>query len=153
MAQSLLRDMATADSKNALIGAALFGVLFHVSIQAVEFERFMFHYLAALLVMFLSMTIVFSDCGRLAWAQAISKSICIEAVFNLSCVISISVYRSLLHRCGRFPGPTGAKLSRFWTAYISSRNLQYYKELENMQSKYGDFVRTGTAKLQLQDTS
>lgn len=41
-------DMATVKSENALIGDVLLGVLFHISIQTVEFERFMFHYLAQL---------------------------------------------------------------------------------------------------------
>lgn len=143
MAQSLLPDLAQASSHNAFIGAALLGVLFHLSIQTVEFEKFMFHYLAPLPVVALGIAVVLSDFGRLAWAQAVVKSIFIEVVFNLSCLLSISIYRMLLHRCGSFPGPVGAKLSRFWTAYISSKNLQYYKELEKMHVKYGDFVRTG----------
>lgn len=143
MAQSVIPDVAQASSHNAFIGAALLGVLFHLSIQTVEFEKFMFHYLAALPVLALGIAVVLSDFGRLAWAQAFVKSIFIEVVFNLSCLLSISIYRLLLHRCGRFPGPVGAKLSRFWTAYISSKNLQYYKELEKMHVKYGDFVRTG----------
>ncbi|KAL2278404.1 hypothetical protein FJTKL_14499 [Diaporthe vaccinii] len=41
----------------------------------------------------------------------------------------------------------GAKLSRFWTSYTSSKNFQYYKELEKMQAKYGDFVRTGPREI------
>ena len=143
MVQSLLHYAAQASSDPAFIGAALLGVLFHVSIQLVEFERFMFHYLAALPVMALGMTAVLSDFGRLAWAQAIVKSIFMETIFNLSFLLSIGVYRMLLHRCRGFPGPVGARLSRFWTAYISGKNLQYYKDLEKMQAKYGDFVRTG----------
>ncbi|KAK7721297.1 hypothetical protein SLS64_001593 [Diaporthe eres] len=70
-----------------------------------------------------------------------------ETVFNLSCLLSIGFYRLLFHRCGRFPGPMGAKLSRFWTSYTSSKNFQYYKELEKMQAKYGDFVRTGPREI------
>ncbi|KAH8758341.1 cytochrome P450 67 [Diaporthe sp. PMI_573] len=147
MVQSLPHYAAQASSDPAFIGAALLGVLFHVSIQLVEFERFMFHYLAALPVMALGMTTVLSDFGRLAWSQAIVKSIFMEIIFNLSFLLSIGVYRMLLHRCRGFPGPVGARLSRFWTAYISGKNLQYYKDLEKMQAKYGDFVRTGPREI------
>lgn len=147
MVHSLLHEMAQANSYHAFIGSALLGVLFHMSIQTVEFEKLMFHYLAALLVMAVGLSTLFSAFGHLTWPQAIVKSIIIETVFNLSCLLSIGFYRLLFHRCGRFPGPMGAKLSRFWTSYTSSKNFQYYKELEKMQARYGDFVRTGPREI------
>lgn len=145
MAHSLLGEMAHANSDHAFTTAALLGVLFHMSIQTIEFEKFMFHFLAALPIMAVAMSTVFSAFGHLTWAQALVKSVVIEGIFNLSCLLSIGIYRLLFHRCGRFPGPLGARLSRFWTSYLSSKNLQYYKELEKMQAEYGDFVRTGMA--------
>lgn len=144
-----LYEVAQADSYHVFAGSALLGVLFHVSIQFVEFEKFMFHFLAALLVMSIAVSTVFSIFGQVAWHQAIVKTVIIEVIFNSSCLFSIGIYRLLLHRCRRFPGPFGAKLSRFWTAYISSKNAQYYKELEKMQAKYGDFVRTGEKRSSL----
>ncbi|KAG6366127.1 hypothetical protein INS49_000303 [Diaporthe citri] len=118
-----------------------------MSIQTVEFEKLMFHFLAALPVMAVVMSTFFSAFGRLTWPQAFAKSVIIETVFNLSCLLSIGIYRLLFHRCGRFPGPMGAKLSRFWTSYTSIKNFQYHKELEKMQAKYGDFVRTGPREI------
>lgn len=144
MVHNQLYEMAQAISYHDFIGSALLGALFHMSIQTVEFERFMFHFLAALPVMAIVMSTMFSVLGRLTWAQSFVKSVIIETVFNLSCLLSIGIYRLLFHRCGRFPGPVGAKLSRFWTSYTSSKNFQYHMELEKMQAKYGDFVRTGT---------
>lgn len=135
--------MGQANSYHDFIGSALFGVLFHLSIQTVEFEKFMFHFLAALPVVAVVMSALFSVFGRLTWAQSFVKSAIIEMTFNLSCLLSIGIYRLLFHRCGRFPGPVGAKLSRFWTSYTSSKNFQYHVELGKMQAKYGDFVRTG----------
>lgn len=143
MVHNLLREMAQANSYPDFIGSALLGVLFHLSIQTVEFEKFMFHFLAALPVMAIVMSALFSAFGHLTWAESFLKALIIETIFNLSCLLSIGVYRLLFHRCGRFPGPVGAKLSRFWTSYISSKNFQYHMELGKMQAKYGDFVRTG----------
>lgn len=71
------------------------------------------------------------------------KPVIMEVIFNLSCLLSIGVYRLLLHRCGKFPGPLGAKLSRFLIACIPSKKPQNFKELEKMQAEHGDFVRTG----------
>lgn len=143
MAYRLLHEMAQANSRNVFVGSALCGVLFHLSIQTVEFEKFMFHFLAALPVMAVVMSTLFSAFGDLTWVQAFVKSVIIETVFNLSCLLSIGIYRLLFHRCGRFPGPLGAKLSHFWSSYTSSKNFQYHKELDQMHAKYGDFVRTG----------
>lgn len=143
MVLSLLHGVAQANSYHAFTGSALLGVLFHMSIQIFEFEKLMFHFLAALPVMAVVMSILFSAVGHLTWPQAFVKSVVIETIFNLSCLLSIGIYRLLFHRCGRFPGPVGAKLSRFWTSYTSSKNFQYHKELEKMQARYGDFVRTG----------
>lgn len=143
MAYRLLHEMAQANSYDVFVGSALCGVLFHLSIQTVEFEKFMFHFLAALPVMAVIMSTLFSAFGNLTWVQAFVKSVIIETIFNLSCLLSIGIYRLLFHRCGRFPGPLGAKLSRFWTSYTSSKNFQYHKELDKMHAKYGDFVRTG----------
>ena len=143
MVHSLLHDWAQANSYHAFIGPAFLGVLFHISIQTVEFEKYMFHFLAALPVMAVVMSTAFSAFCRLTWAQAIVRSVIIEIIFNLSCLVSIGTYCFLFRRCGRFPGPVEAKIIRFWTAYISSKDVQYYKELAKMQAKYGDFVRTG----------
>lgn len=143
MVHSLLHEMAQANLYQAFTGSALLGVLFHASIQTVEFEKFMFHFLAALPVMAVVMSAFFSAFGHLTWPQAFVKSVSIEVIFNVSCLLSIGIYRLLFHRCGKFPGPIGAKLSRFWTSYTSSKNFQYHKELEKTQKKYGDFVRTG----------
>lgn len=145
--------MAQANLYQSFTGSALLGVLFHVSIQTVEFEKFMFHFLAALPVMAVVMSAFFSVFGHLTWPQAFVKSVSIEAIFNLSCLLSIGIYRLLFHRCGKFPGPIGAKLSRFWTSYTSSKNFQYHKELEKMQEKYGDFVRTGMTTGPLPDAA
>ncbi|KAL1876456.1 hypothetical protein Daus18300_002700 [Diaporthe australafricana] len=93
------------------------------------------------------MSTIFSVFGHVAWSQATVKSVIMEIIFNLSCLLSIGVYRLLLHRCGKFPGPFGAKLSRFWTAYVSSKKPQNFKDLEIMQAKYGDFVRTGPREI------
>lgn len=142
MVHNLLPEMDQAISYHDFIGSTLLGLLFHVSIQTVEFEKFMFHFLAALPAMAVVMS-TFLVLGGLTWAQSFVKSVIIETVFNLSCLLSIGIYRLLFHRCGRFPGPVGAKLSRFWTSYTSSKNFQYHKELGKMQEKYGDFVRTG----------
>lgn len=143
MVPNLVQQAAQADLYGIVGRATVLGILFHLSIQTVEFEKIMFHYLAALPVVAVLMSTVFAVYGPCGWLEAVAKSFLFELVLNTSCLLSISIYRLLFHRCRRFPGPLGAKISRFWTAYISAKNIQYYKELDTFHSTYGDFVRTG----------
>lgn len=143
MVPDIVQQAAQADLYGIAGRAAVLGVLFHLSIQAVEFERFMFHYLAALPVVFVLMSTLFATYGPSGWLGAAAKSFLFETVFNASCLLSISLYRVLFHRCRSFPGPLGAKISRFWTAYVAAQDIQYYKELDKFHSAYGDFIRTG----------
>ncbi|ROW16851.1 hypothetical protein VPNG_01522 [Cytospora leucostoma] len=147
MAPLLVQQLAQADLYGISGRAAVLGVLFHVSIQTVEFERYMFHYLASLPVCAGLLTTVFAVYGHSGVLGAVAKSLLFETVFNASVILSIVVYRTLFHRCRKFPGPLGAKISKFWSAYVASKNIQYYKELGNFHETYGDFVRTGPREI------
>ncbi|ROW04459.1 hypothetical protein VMCG_04952 [Cytospora schulzeri] len=147
MAPNLAQQAIQADLYGIIGRAAVLGVLFHVSIQAVEFEKFMFHYLATLPVGFVLMSTVLATYGPCGWLEAVGKSCLFEFVFNGTCLLSISIYRVLFHRCRSFPGPLGVKISRFRTACIAAKNVQYYKELDKFHSMYGDFVRTGPREI------
>jgi hypothetical protein len=56
------------------------------------------------------------------------------------------VYRGMFHPLRRFPGPNGAKYSKFWHVWqcLDSRN---HLVLDGLRTKYGDFVRTGPNEL------
>jgi hypothetical protein len=56
---------------------------------------------------------------------------------------SMLVYRVYFHRLKSFPGPSMAKLSKFWHAGQVAPDAGNYRLLERLHSKYGDFVRTG----------
>ncbi|KAF3044325.1 hypothetical protein E8E12_007952 [Didymella heteroderae] len=69
--------------------------------------------------------------------------------FNITTLSSIAIYRLFFHRCRNFPGPLPAKISRFYAAYLSAKDVQYYKELAKVHEKYGDFVRTGPREISI----
>ncbi|KAL1640901.1 hypothetical protein SLS58_006517 [Diplodia intermedia] len=69
--------------------------------------------------------------------------------FALSLAISMLVYRAFFHRLRRFPGPFAARLTRFWSVYKSSKDLQYHLVLEELHKKYGDVVRVGPRELSI----
>ena len=121
------------DAFHGAQAAALLGVLFHLSIRGIEFELVMFHFLAA-------GTFVFAG---LIFAFGVAKATLFGLSFDVGALVSIAVYRLLWHRCRSFPGPLAAKLTRFYAANLSAKDLQYYKELAKLHEQYGDFVRTG----------
>ncbi|OCL07514.1 putative benzoate 4-monooxygenase cytochrome P450, partial [Glonium stellatum] len=59
----------------------------------------------------------------------------------------IVVYRLFFHRLHKFPGPFGAKLTRFYAVSRASKNIQYHKEVAKMHEQYGDFIRTGPREI------
>ncbi|KAA8901371.1 cytochrome P450 67 [Sphaerosporella brunnea] len=64
-------------------------------------------------------------------------------VFNAALTASILIHRMFLHRAGKFPGPFMARVSKFYSVFLSVKKMQYHKEVEQLHRKYGDFVRTG----------
>lgn len=115
----------------------LLGIIFHQSIRSIEFELFIFHFAIASLLIFLS----------LVFASGLLQATLLFGSFHASLFSSIVIYRLFFHRLHRFPGPFGAKLSRFYALKLSAKHVQYYKESAKMHSQYGDFVRTGRLTL------
>ena len=60
----------------------------------------------------------------------------------------IGAYRAFFHALNVYPGPWAAKLSRWWTVKQTyDSGLHYHRVLQRLQSRYGDYVRTGLSNL------
>ena len=74
--------------------------------------------------------------------QAARASALIVLSYSASLLASILVYRIFFHKLRRFPGPFGARVSKFW--HVSRLFGQpNFKLLDELHQQYGDFVRTG----------
>ena len=75
-------------------------------------------------------------------AQAASASALIVLSYSASLFTSILIYRILFHPLRHFPGPIGARVSKFWHVgkLLSQPN---FKVLDELHQQYGEFVRTG----------
>ncbi|KAB8263331.1 cytochrome P450 [Aspergillus pseudonomiae] len=73
--------------------------------------------------------------------------------FNIGLVGSISIYRLFLHRLHPFPGPFACKLTRFYSAFLAAKHIQYNVELKRLHEQYGDFVRTGPREISILRTA
>ena len=78
----------------------------------------------------------FGAAFRLAWL-VISCSV-------VSFIANMLLYRAFFHPLNRFPGPFGAKLSKFWAlGKVVESKVRWYQVAGRLQEKYGDYVRTG----------
>lgn len=123
--------------------AALLGVLFHQAIRNVEFELYMYQFMALSSASFLGLMYALVQMEGQSPFGAFLRAIVFATSFNTAVLSSIATYRLLFHRCRNFPGPLPAKISRFYAAYLSAKDVQYFKELAKVHAQYGDFVRTG----------
>jgi hypothetical protein len=139
----VFKGVAQADVFYTTGAAALLGVLFHVSIHKIEFEFIMFHFMGFYILTFFGMIYALVQAGKYSVLGAFARASFCASSFNVGLLTSIGIYRLLFHRCRKFPGPFSAKLTRFYAAKLSAKDVQYYKELAKMHCKYGDFVRTG----------
>jgi hypothetical protein len=56
----------------------------------------------------------------------------------------IGAYRAFFHPLKDYPGPLGAKLSKWWTLKQTwDSKLHYHRVLQRLQREYGDYIRTG----------
>lgn len=142
---SMLYYIARADISHSAAVSAFLALSFHLAIQGIEFEDYMFHFLAACSISWPLLMVLFVQYGQYSLVSAFTKAAVVATTFQAVLLLSIALYRLAFHRCRKFPGPIGARISRFYATYLSMKDVQYYKELQKMHSKYGDFVRTGNS--------
>jgi hypothetical protein len=122
---------------------ATLGVAFHLCIRTVEIDCRLWRLFGLYMLAWVSLAGIYNTSYGSGWLDAIATACVAGLCFNAGLVTSITIYRLFLHRLRHFPGPWGAKLSRFYAVKLASKNLQYHLELQQMHRKYGDFVRTG----------
>lgn len=72
----------------------------------------------------------------------------VTSLFWIPLWLYIGAYRAFFHPLKDYPGPFGARLSRWWTIKQTwDSDLHYHRVLQRLQSKYGDYVRTGQSPL------
>lgn len=124
--------------------SASLGVIFHLSILSREIDSASGSLLIAFFLVWAGLVIALIQHFNLNVLIAFLRASLASFSFLLSLALSTIVHRAFFHRLRHFPGPWGAKISRFWTVrLIKSSNFKYHVELERLHHRYGDFVRTG----------
>lgn len=140
----LSTSSSTMLQQTKLCIAAVAGILSHHlifirnehHIQAPQLFRF-FLLLSLLLFIAEARIWALSDSGQAAKASAL-----IVFSYGASLSTSIAIYRVFFHGLRNFPGPIGARVSKFWHVgkLLGGPN---FTVLDELHQQYGDFVRTG----------
>ncbi|KAL0261367.1 hypothetical protein SLS55_002797 [Diplodia seriata] len=128
--------------------SAILGAAFHAGTQWLEPDLIVPQTAACLAVLALAGVYVDVQVFDKPLVDTATTLAIVTFGFLLSLTVSTLVYRVFFHRLRKFPGPFAAKLSKFYSLYLS-RNLQYHFEAEKLHKKYGDVVRTGPRELSI----
>ncbi len=138
-----LENALKADVRSTATAAVCLGVLFHLCIRSIEIDYLIWHLLALSTVALSGLAYAHLALGETGLLEVAAKALLVAVSFNTGLAGSILVYRLFFHRLRSFPGPLGAKISRFYTVKLAAKSCQYNLEVAKMHEKYGDFVRTG----------
>ncbi|KKY15727.1 putative benzoate 4-monooxygenase cytochrome [Diplodia seriata] len=127
--------------------ASVYGALFHVLVvRKLDVEEHLYAFLGIYLAAMASSVPVCASILHDA-GTALGRAALLTGSFNLGLCASMLVYRAFFHRLRAFPGPFGARLSRFYVTAKSARDVQYHEVVRGWHGKYGDFIRTGPREL------
>ena len=92
----------------------------------------------------------------LKWTGSVAEFINLNAIYVFVCHIvglfsSIIIYRLYFHRLRKFPGPSLAGVTSWYANILSAQKLHNFEVLDNLHSRYGDYVRVGPRELSIKD--
>lgn len=135
--------LLSPDIAQVAITFGLWGVAFHLVVRNVEIDYRLWRLFSVYLLVWAGLVGIYLNVFGLSWLYSLGTAWFAGLSFNVGLLSSIGAYRLLFHRLRSFPGPLGAKLSRFYAVSLASKGLQYHLELKKLHEQYGDFVRTG----------
>ncbi|KAL2065841.1 hypothetical protein VTL71DRAFT_3511 [Oculimacula yallundae] len=134
-----------------MIAAAAFGILSH-NLYFIHGE----HHNTAVRIAQLSilapiaLTILLTRLSSLTFLTASLTTLTLSTTYLLSLWTSMLIYRAFFHRLRSFPGPSFAKLTKFWHV-LQLGSFDNYKRLDRWHATYGDYVRIGPSELSIVD--
>jgi len=134
--------------KKLVVSSLVFGLVMHQFFSRVEMDRYPLSLVVGALGMVVAQAIglqEFSQQFAPLW-ESWQLALLVGAAALSSLVVNILVYRGWGHSLQRFPGPYGAKLSKFWAlGKVAWSGTKWYQVVGRLQEQYGDYdyIRTG----------
>jgi len=104
----------------------IFGIFCHPFLfWPIKINNYLYHFLAILLASQISLGIAYVSLTNFGTVQALARTALVITAFYAGTFGSIVICRLVFHRLRAFPGPLGAKISRFYTLNKGSKNVQF----------------------------
>ncbi|KAI9645352.1 hypothetical protein NHQ30_006088 [Ciborinia camelliae] len=141
------------------ITAIAAGVFLHTIVKNREFDRHPFSILLVVIASHIVLSIIFqyhsdsdSDIDTPTFREAQKLAFGLVSMAIVSLWMNILVYRAFFHPLRKFPGPFGARLSKFWSlGKVIESKFRWYQVVGELKEEYGDYVRTGPRELMIFD--
>lgn len=133
------------------ISALALGIAGHQAVRRREIDSKQVQILLILVACHVAVTLLLWDSERLPKGLfvATTAAIKVDLGFLIGLFSSIGLYRVFFHRCRHFPGPLGARLSKFWALIQAAETVQWNEKVRELHSVYGDFVRIGPREISI----
>lgn len=139
-----------------LLASAATGVVLHQFFKNFEVDRFPLSILGSVVASHWAVAYgLQSTSERYAsfWASQ-RLAFCVVSCAVLSLWANMLVYRAFFHPLNKFPGPFGAKLTKFWSLKkVHESDTKWFRVAGELHEQYGDYVRTGPRELTVLDTA
>ena len=128
--------------------AAAAGLLSHVCyFNRGEHHFYGIRYLQAFIAAFVLAVLALYQQGK-ALDEALAQVIPITSCYLAGLYASLIAYRAIFHPLNKFPGPFGARITKFWlSAHLKDGDA--YRKVHMLHEKYGDFVRVGSSDMSI----
>ena len=128
--------------------AAVAGLLSHVCyFNRGEHHFYGIRYLQAFIAAFVLAVLALYQQGK-ALDEALAQVIPIISCYLAGLYASLIAYRAIFHPLNKFPGPFGARISKFWlSAHLKDGDA--YRKVHMLHEQYGDFVRVGSSDMSI----
>ena len=131
-------------STNLLLSGAVAGLVIHQVIRRVFIDVYPFKIIGSVPFSYLVSLIAFYHYGEYSLRDANRQAFALVSYTLASLAVNILVYRAFFHRLRHFPGPFGARLSKFWAVWQTIKSkARWYQVTQKLHEQYGDYVRTG----------
>ena len=125
--------------------AIVAGTFFHNIVRNWDIDRYPFSVISVVTTAHLVLsTILQNDNDTTTFWQSQKLAFCLVSTAVMSLWVNMLAYRAFFHPLRRFPGPFGARLSKFWNlGKVLRSKIRWYQVAGDLKEKYGDYVRTG----------
>lgn len=142
-----LDSLKTSISTDLLLAGAVAGFVIHQVLRRTFIDLYPFSILGTVVASHWALLGAFYRYGEYNFWDANRQALAVVGYTLASLAVNIAVYRAFFHRLRHFPGPFGAKVSKFWAVWQTLKSkARWYQVTQRLHEEYGDYVRTGKEK-------